>query len=392
VRLLAAFPHVPWPPLGGGVSRSWHLSSRLAARHEVHVFALASPGESPPPADAPLPYASIEVVPIPGASPPRWSAAWLDLRLRSLRRPAAAYHTTHAAQRFAQRVAAVRPDVILYGMSWMLPYAREAPGIPAVVDEQNYDPQIAARMAESRHGLDAAKWRVYAWLNRRAERRALQTVRAIAACSEIDARLFRVDAPHARVVVVPNGVDLQTWTPSPQGDAVVMTGSFVYEPNRDGARWLVREAWPRVLAAQPGAQLRLVGLGGAEALADLAAAPGVTLVGTVPDMRPEMRRARLAVAPLLAGSGTRIKILEAFGAARPVVTTTIGAEGLAVTDGTEVFVRDDPAGFAEAIVRLLRDESLAQRMGAAGRALAESRYDWRVAADAMDALLRQVAG
>lgn len=377
--------------MGGGVSRSWHLSSRLAAVHEVHLFALASPGECAPPPGAQLPYASVEVVPIPTASPPRWSAAWLGLRVRSLRQPAAAYHTTDAARRFASRIAAVRPEVVLYGTSWMLPYAREAPGIPAVVDEQNYDPSIAARMARGRHGLEAAKWRLYAWLNARAERRGLRAVRAIAACSETDAQLFRADAPHARVVVVPNGVDLAAWTPSPPGDAVVMTGSFVYEPNRDGARWLVREVWPRVLSALPSARLRLVGLGGIEALADLSATAGVTVVGAVPDVHPELTSARLAVAPLLAGSGTRIKILEAFGAARAVVTTSIGCEGLSVSDGREAFIRDDPAGFADAIVLLLRDGTRAQRMGDAGRSLVEARYDWRTAAAALDALLRDVA-
>lgn len=391
MRLLFALPHVPWPPIGGGRARNWFLSSLLAERHESHLFALQSPDEPAGAAPASLPYASIEIAPIPTASPPRFSPAWWTLRVRSLQHPAAAFYQPDAERRFAAMVQRLKPDAIVYGMSWMLPYARAAQGTPGIVDEQNYDPQITARVADGKRGLDALKWRLYTAITTHAEARNLRLIRGIAPCSEEDAAIFRRVAPHAQVEIVPNGVDTSAVTPSPLGQEVVMTGSFSYGPNAEGARRLVRAIWPLVRAAVPDARLRLVGLHGEQVLRDLAGAPGVTVVGTVASMGPELARARLAVAPIAVGGGTRIKILEAFAAGRPVVSTTIGAEGLAVTDADTAFLRDDDAGFAAAVVRLLTDLPLAEAMGARSRALAVARYDWRASADRLDTLVRRVA-
>lgn len=392
MRLVFALPHVPWPPIGGGRARNWFLSSLLAARHESHLFALQSPGEPAGERPAGLPYASIEVVPVPTASPPRFSRAWFALRVRSMRHPAAAFYQPDAERRFAALIERVRPDAIVYGMSWMLPYAGVAGSVPGVVDEQNYDPQITARMARGKHGLDALKWRFYVAITARAERRNLRLVRGIAPCSEQDAAVFRREAPHADVAVVPNGVDTDAFTPQPPGEDVVMTGSFSYPPNLEGARWLAREVWPLVRRAAPAAELRFAGLQSEHALRDLATLPGVQVAGTVPDMRPELARARLAVAPIMVGGGTRIKILEAFAMGRPVVATRVGAEGIDVREGETAFLRDEPAAFAEAIVHLLENRELAAVMGARARRLVVERYDWRASAARLEALVQRVAG
>jgi len=391
MRLLFALPHVPWPPVGGGRARNWFLSSILAARHESHLFALRSPDE--PAGDTPpgLPYASLTIEPVPTASPPRYSAAWWTLRVRSMRHPAASFYQEAAEQRFAALVRQLKPDAIVYGMSWMLPYARAAGGVPGVVDEQNYDPQITARIAAGHTGMEALKWKFYADITARAERRNLRLVRGIAPCSEPDAAIFRREAPHADVEIVPNGVDTAAFSATPPGDGVVMTGSFSYPPNRDGAFRLARRIWPLVRQRLPDAQLRLVGLKGEHELEDLAAHAGVTVVGTVPDVRPELARARVAAAPLDVGGGTRIKILEAFAAGRPVVSTTVGAEGLSVgADGDTVLLRDDDEGFAAALVRLLEDRELAQAMGTRARKLVVEHYDWRASAERLEALLQRV--
>jgi glycosyltransferase involved in cell wall biosynthesis len=392
VRLVFALPHVPWPPIGGGRARNWFLSSLLAGRHESHVFALRSPDEpegQPPPA---LPYVSLQTVAMPGANPPQFSVAWGRLRVRSLWHPAAAFITRQALRQFGTLVRRVRPDAVVYGMSWMLPYAREARGVPGVVDEQNYDPMITARMAQGRRGLDALKWRTYVAITAAAERRNLRRVQGIAPCSEEDAAIFRRVAPHADVEVVPNGVDLSAFVPQPLGTDVVMAGSFSYVPNAEGARWLAREIWPRVLRAAPDARLRFVGFRSETVLQDLAGLPGIEIAGTVPDIRPELARARVAVAPLLVGGGTRIKILEAFAAGRPVVATTVGAEGLGLQDGDAALLRDDADGFAQAVLALLGDAAHAAAMGGRGRAIVERQFDWRVSADRFEALIRRVAG
>jgi glycosyltransferase involved in cell wall biosynthesis len=281
--------------------------------------------------------------------------------------------------------------VALLGMGWLAPYAGAAPNVPAVVDEHNYEPMMAAREAQRRHHLGRLKWTLFTATATRAERRNLRTVRGVSAVSEIEARLFRSIAPHADVAVVPNGVDTKAFRPAPPGAGVVMTGSMLYGPNLDGAGWMAREVWPRVQAECPDAELRLVGVGGETALRGLVNLPGVRVVGTVADVRPELARATVAVAPIRYGAGTRIKILEALAAGRATVATRLAAEGLEVTDGKDILLRDEAASFADAVVCLLKDETLAASLGTQGRDLAERRYDWRVSAEALEALLARVA-
>lgn len=343
-----------------------------------------------------VPFASYEAFDIPSPNPPRFSAAWAMLRLRSLRHPAAPFFRADAQRRLVEVVRQRQPDLIVWGMSWMLPYAAALPGVPGIVDEQNYDPLITARMAEGRRGADALKWKAYYEITARAERRNLRRVRGVAACSEEDAAIFRREAPHADVQVVPNGVDAAAFAshitrPTPHAPVVIMTGSFNYAPNAAGARRLALAIWPRVRAEVADAELRLVGLRGERELTDLRGLPGVSVVGTVPDIRPELFQARVAVAPIDAGGGTRLKILEAMAAERPVVATSIGAEGIAAADGRELLLRDDDAGFAAAIVQLLRDGELAARLGRAGRALVQRRYDWQSSADALESLIIRCA-
>ena len=379
--------------------RSYQLSTRLAERFEVDVVALRETGGSGDrntERDS-LPYASYEVIEIPTTNPPRFSPEWFALRVKSLRHPAAGYYRKHVAERLAALVAQRRPDVIVWGMSWMLPYARAFPRVPSAVDQQNYDPLITQRIARGKSGLEALKWRAYVQITVQAERRNLRYVQGISACSEEDAAIFRREAPHAEVAVVPNAVDAAFFAatgnrqPAAGVPTAIMTGSYSYRPNAEGARRLARHIWPLVLRAVPNAELRIVGLDGERVLGDIARYQGVTVVGTVDDVRPELARATVATAIIDAGGGTRLKILEAMAAGLPVVSTRIGAEGIAVTDGREVLLRDDDDAIATALISLLQHPQRAETMGRAGRELVMARYDWSTSADALERLLAGLA-
>jgi glycosyltransferase involved in cell wall biosynthesis len=161
-------------------------------------------------------------------------------------------------------------------------------------------------------------------------------------------------------------------------------------PNEDAAVWLMREILPRVRQAVPAARLTVVGKSPSAFLRRLAAAVGQAAVtGRVDDVRPYLERARVVAVPLRVGGGTRIKIFEAMAARRPVVSTTIGAEGLPVAHGRDVLIADGDADFAEAVVQVLTDDRLAERLAGAGRELVEERFDWTQAAAAFDALLQR---
>jgi polysaccharide biosynthesis protein PslH len=221
------------------------------------------------------------------------------------------------------------------------------------------------------------------------QRHVAASVDAIVVCSPLDQQRLGV----TNCAVVPNG-----YSPPdrPVGQAevrqpptLVLAGSFSYTPNADAARFLVREVFPRVRHRIPGARVRLVGHHD-ERIADLAS-EDVILTGRVPDMEAELARADVVVVPIRFGGGTRIKILEAFAHRIPVVSTTVGCEGLEVAHGEHLLIADDPDGLAESSELLLTD--LARR-----RALVEGAYDlytrhyrWDMIAPQIGELARKVA-
>jgi glycosyltransferase involved in cell wall biosynthesis len=172
---------------------------------------------------------------------------------------------------------------------------------------------------------------------------------------------------------------------------VLLQGSFDYQPNIDAAQWLATDIAPRIRAAVPEAEVRLVGRPGTN-VTQLHQPRAVTVVGAVPTMEEELARASVAVVPVRFGSGTRVKILESFAHRVPVVSTTLGAEGLDVEDGVHLLLADDPEAFAAATVRLLGDVGLRLRLTEAAEQRYLDRYDGRVADEGVRRLLEDVAG
>lgn len=152
-------------------------------------------------------------------------------------------------------------------------------------------------------------------------------------------------------------------------------GALDYEPNTEAVEWFVREVLPVVLRSVPTAQLRIVGRG-AERVAWVRAEPGVVLRGPVDVLADELGLADVSIVPIRVGAGTRLKVVEALANRLPLVTTTVGCEGIDVRDGVDALIRDDAAGFAAACVRLLTDGDERQRLADAGAVLFERRYDW----------------
>jgi glycosyltransferase involved in cell wall biosynthesis len=157
---------------------------------------------------------------------------------------------------------------------------------------------------------------------------------------------------------------------------LVFTATMNYGPNAEAAIHFATHIWPQVRAAIPDATLKIVGHGPPAPVRQLGQRPGITVTGSVPDVRPYLASAQAVVVPLRIGGGTRLKIVEALAMAKPVVTTTLGAEGLAVEPGRHLLIADDPDAFASDVIALLRDPARRASLAHAGRALVEERYDW----------------
>lgn len=222
------------------------------------------------------------------------------------------------------------------------------------------------------------------WLFKAEARRAQQWERRIIARSDLTIVMSEEDARSLRgpCVVVPNGVDLDRFPAyaAAREPRLIFSASFNYEPNIDGATWLCEDILPRIRHRVPGATIVLVGREPDARVVRLSSLPGVEAHFDVPDVFPYLRGARLAVVPIRQGSGTRLKALEAMAAARPIVGTTIGLEGLGLVDGRSAVIADSPDGLAAAAVRLLTDDAAAAAIAAEGRLVAERRFSWDLVA------------
>lgn len=272
--------------------------------------------------------------------------------------------------------------------------------VPKVLlDWHNIHSELVRRYAEA--ARNPAR-RLYALrtaqLLRSLEDKLLARCDAHAVCSERERQSLASRAPGARIEVIPNGVDVEYYSEgSGRGErddrnAVLFVGSMDYGPNIEGAVLLVREVWPVLRARHPHLRLLLVGSRPAPEVRSLAQVPGVTVTGTVEDVRSYYREASAAVVPLRVGGGTRLKIMEAMACGVPVVSTTLGAEGLGVEHGRDLLIADTAAEMAAAVASLVNDAALAGSLAEAGRALVRERYDWPISGARLRSLYGEILG
>ena len=259
--------------------------------------------------------------------------------------------------------------VICFELQSALPVlAARGPLPPIALDLNDIMHLAVGRMLD--RGMRNRVERLYQPALARGERRAIERSASVFVCSQAAKDYLAAFAPRARIEIAANAVAFPKTEATPldgQSTTLLFVGMFAYGPNLEAAEWLVREIFPRVLAQVPEARLALVG-GYIEKLDHLrAASRHVDFLGFVPDIAAAYARSAVACSPILAGGGTRTKIIEAAAYRVPIVSTTLGAEGLDFVDGREILLRDDAAGFADACIALLRDP-------ARGRALAEAAF------------------
>ena len=269
--------------------------------------------------------------------------------------------------------------------------------IPWVLDAQNIESLLTRQLARgaarvvhrARLAADAAKFA-------RLERRLFASASMVAVASEQDAARARTMAPGAQIEVYRSGVDLGffEWTDhsSVAGARLVMTGTLGYPPNLDAALWTHDALLPAIRAAVPDAAVSLVGHSAPDQLTRLHdPAAGFTVVGQVPDVRPYLADADIFLMPLRAGSGTRLKAVEALAAGIPIVSTALGVEGLGLVERGLVLLAERPDEFAAAVSRLVGDAELRRKLSVEGRAYVEREFDWRRIGDGWVAALERVA-
>ena len=383
-KLLFLSHTLPFPPDGGVNIRTWHTYRLLAQAFDVTALCFYRRQHRPTPADVERGlegmrrYGRAEAF----AIPQEWS------RARLLRDHATSVLTGRAYTILAYEDAAYRRRVaeelsrcdIVHvdslDLAGYLPLVRQA-GKPVVCSHHNVESTLLRRRAATEGSAARRAYLMHqAGLYDRVERAWCPRLSLNLACSPNDAEEFRQLAPGAPFTVVPNGVDVGYFTPSAGTRGIVFVGGLDWFPNRDALQYFADEIRPRLdpALAQP---VHFVGRAGE---ADRAAfrAKGIELTGHVPDIRPFVAEAACFIVPLRSGGGTRLKVLDAWSMGKAIVSTSVGCEGLATRDGENILIRDDAAGFADAITDLLRDAALRERLGAAGRQTVVDTYAWEI--------------
>lgn len=377
-RILWVTDEPPDRSRGGGSIRQANLLQRVAAAHEVHLVTTNAVDDTRAVADV----ASTTLVGAPPPAPPTTTARRaVDLARAAVTGGPAGLRATQGLRELmlpsVLRLAA-DVDLVCVEHDWLAPLGLHVRHVPTSLTLHYLPSQRADQWSQSApSALRRLRWAEEARRLRRLEADWVAGYDGVVVVSEDDRRDLGTG------VLIPNGVDtdLVRPTPLPTTPSIVLTGSFNYQPNVDGATWFVREVLPRIREHVPDASVALVGRQPTDEVRRLDDGAGVRLHADVPSVLPYLAAAKVAVVPLRVGSGTRLKALEALAAGRPVVGTTIGLAGLDLDEHTAV-AADDPAAFAAGVVRVLQDDALAAAMASAGRAHVEAHFGWdRIGAD-----------
>lgn len=401
-RLLFLGQTLPFPPDGGVHIRMYHVLRLLSRAFDITALCFYRRSERQgdhsvrAAIEGLAPFARVEAFPIPQEfSRPR--LVWDHLR-STVRRRAYTWFTYDSGSllgrigelRSGQRFDIAQIDSL--DLAACLPHLE---GIPVVCVHHNVESALLRRRAAiDAHPLRSAYLGFQAALLERLEQEWCDRVALNVCVSREDVGVLQRLAPTAKYAVIPNGADVERFRPGPPPTAplVLGVGGLNWGPNREGLDHFCASILPHLRRLRPAAQVMWVGRASDDDRREYRERHGVELTGYVDDVRPWLARAACVVVPLRSGGGTRLKILDAWAMAKAIVSTSVGAEGLAAEEGVNIMIRDDPEDFAVAVAKLLDDPTARERVGAGGRRTAESVYAWEALGTGMIERYRELLG
>lgn len=398
VKLLFVNPNVPYPPKNGGKIRTFSFLKFLSERHDVYLLAFDDKPEDRERIEALKTFCKdVIVVPLTNAQQKKNKRKQQLLSLVSRHSYQYISHYNAAMQEAIKELLAREAiDLVQIEFSQM-GYYQLTQGMPCVLDEHNVEYELLERSFESSPTSIRKLYNYLEWRKFKADEIAVcnKFTRTLTT-SERDKRILAKQASTTQFEVIPNGVDSDYFTPpdAPQRDAdtILFTGTINYYPNTDGLAWFLENIYPRLKAKRPTIKLIIAGRDPPEQITRYTNDPSITITGFVEDIRDCFNQASLAIVPLRIGGGTRLKILEAWSMKLPVVSTSVGAEGLEYEPNESIVIADEAEAFAESIVHLLNDKALQEKLAEKGRKLAIERYDWRSVTQTLERVYENMLG
>lgn len=395
MRVLLLTQVLPYPPDSGPKVKTYYVLKYLARQHRVTLVSFVRDTDKPEYIRH-LESLCEKVITVPITRSPVRDLAFLGkslftsqpwMMLRDERAEMQAALAELAALTKDEPFDVVHADQTNMGQ-YALPFTRSR----RVLDLHNALWVLYKRLAETTAYTSPMKyillrdWR----LLKRYEGELCRAFEAVTAVSEEDKAALMEAGARSDMTVIPIAIDTDEQAfiqRQPSGPHIVHIGTMYWPPNIDGITWFLDEIYPRVKAQVPDVRCTLIGARPPASISDRAKTdPSLTVTGYVADPLPYLRDSSMMVVPLRSGGGMRVKILNALSQGIPMVSTTVGCEGIAVTHGEDILVADDPAAFADATVRLLKDAALNQHVTTRGRQTAEQKYDYRQACKPLDAL------
>jgi glycosyltransferase involved in cell wall biosynthesis len=378
LRVLILTPSLPYPPIWGFGIRVYEFVRLLARRHDVSLVTYAEPGDEEKINAVAAICSNVHTVLRTPETERRKRLSQLSsvflrdsYQRRRLRSPAMQTMLDELMKR-------EHFDVVQIESSQLAGFTFD-PRAVTVLDEHNIEYELLYRMYSTEV---SPLRRMYNWLEylkfKREEVSSWQSVCGVVSTSAREELIMRQAAPGTPLLVGPNAVNVEYFCPSDEpisANALVMTGLMHYRPNIDGAVYFVREILPHIHASRPNVVFYIVGAGATTELKRLVG-ENVVVTDTVADVRPYVYKSAVFVVPLRMGGGTRLKVLEGMSMKKAVVSTSVGCEGIDVSNGEHLLVVDEPRAFADAVLQLLADRERRLALGRAGRALVERHYRW----------------
>ncbi len=392
--ILAVTSQLPWPLDSGGHIRSFHLLRALARRFNVRLVTGSFGGTDSTPFEAEGIH--VRMVPLTRMPAPRDLGRVAMASVSGTPSVCYARHSHHAlSAAVLEEFSVARPDLLYLDHLDSFQVIDTVPSVPTVIDLHNVYSTLVSRTGDGRRAAVRAYLRREARLLDAVERKAVTRADAVMAVSTSDRDHF-VAIGGRNVHVIPNGVDCPHYAPRTlhrfSGPPLVLyVGALSWQPNADAVSFLAQKVLPELRTRVPELRIRAIGRGAGSELLRLRHIPGMEILTDVADVRPHLSEAHVLAVPLEAGGGSRLKILEAFAAGLPVVSTPIGAEGLDATDGTHLLLAGR-SEISEAILRVIRNPTLALTLASNARAVAEQRYDWGHIGERAASIVESIVG
>ena len=403
-RILFLSQSLPFPPHSGVTNRTLHILQELQRTFDVTLVAFSRRNHQPDDASRVRAVEALRQRLSDVLEPVRIDSEWsLSAKARVHASSVLTgkpyiffdYGSPDFGRRIERALESNPPDLVHMDSMDLYRWLPQLSGIPVACTHHSVESDLLRLRADRIRGRAARRYiRHQAQLVENVERALCGRLDLNVMTSDDDAERLSSLAPGARTGVIPNGANVDYFTPTNTRSVVpgrvVFLGPTYMFPNRDAVHFFLDAIWPLVRNQRSDATLHLIGKNAAGEKDLFEKQIGVSCQGYVPDIRPHFAEASCSVVPLRVGGGTRLKILDAWSMGKAIVSTSIGCEGLENVDGENILIRDDPTEFAEAVVDVLRNEELRNRLGRNGRKTAEQIYAWPVVGRKLNALYQDL--